>query len=808
MTHTRRRFLELMGATVAAAPANPLSRMESLIQRQAKWQDPIEERIPSICQLCPGGCGLRVRTVAGIPVKIDGNPFHPVNRGALCPRGQAALQSLYHPDRIKAPFRCAGPKGSGEWERISWDEALAFVTDSLMNLRKKGSPEGLVILGGQYRGLIDRLWARFAAAFGTPNYIRVRNLKPEIPDPVAFLMHGASRPITFDLREAAFILSFGCNWLEGWNSPVHQMQAYGYMRQGRPGNRTEVVHMGPRLSYSAAKSDRWIPVNPATAGVLALGLAHLILREELYDDDFISGNCFGFENWVDSSGRTQPGFKQLVLAEYAPVRVSEITGVSPETIITLARRFAQSRPSIALFDDRSLLEGSDLFTRMATHSLNALVGSVGARGGVLPGEPPPPLTPWPEISMDEVAERGAKTGRLDADRLIEGIPGSDHPGKLPDLVLDSESSPIQILFLYRADPLYGRPDKERFRDALQKIPLVVSFSSFPDAASEYSDLILPEHHFLESWLDDTVNFLPGFSLFSVGRPTIQPLCDTRHVGDVILSLAEGIGGNVALSFPWESYENLLRLSAQGLFEANRGFVVTTPSDEILREVFRRQGYRLPEFEAFDRFWEALIQRGAWWEPAQAPEGSRRRFGTPSGQFEFYPQVLESSFRDGVLTGAFGIKPPDGRIFFPQILTAQKDESDGDFPFLLRTYQLLTIGPGVGARIPWLQENPAAHVDATWQSWIEIHPESARELEVREGDWVWVESPTNRLRVRTRIFSGTMKDVVSLPVGQGHTVGGQWSRNRGVDPSDLIQRKKDPAEAFGIGTTTRVRVYRA
>lgn len=824
MKYTRRQFLEIAGATAAGVGLSAAiqARVLSAVDNQAEWHDRVEERIPSICQLCPGGCGLNVRVVGGMPVKIDGNPLHPINRGGLCPRGIAGLQSLYDPDRLVGPLRRDGR--SSPWQEISWDEALQAVAGPLNQLRKNGTPEALAILGGEYRGLMGQLWTRFAKAYGTPNYIRLRKAEPEVPDAVAALMHGETHPISFDLRETSFVLSFGCNWLEGWNSPVHQMQAYGHMRRGRRNQRAEIVHVEPRLSHSAAKADLWVPIKPGTEGVFALGLAHLILREQIYDEAFIANNTFGFQDWESADGKKHDGFKRLVLDEYPPMRVSAITGVSPGTIVTVARRLATARSAVVLGDNRSSLEGHDLFTRMAIHSLNALVGSIGIQGGVLPGRDDPPLTAWPEPVLDATARRGLDQRRLDGAGVAERFLDSDVPRGLPDAVLRAETSPIQVLILHRANPLYGRHDKQQFREALAKIPLVVSLSGVPDEVSEYADIILPEHHFLESWQDDLVNHLPGFTLFSVGRPAVAPLYNTRHAGDLVLQLAEALGGSVAQSFTWDSYEDLLTSSTRGLFESRRGYVVSTPTDELFRRVLSRQGYRAPEFDDFAVFWKALTKNGAWWEPTPVTENARRRFSTPSGKFEFYPQILEARLREAAsaVAGTGGSVEEERRkiltalgitwaeqeddLFFPRVLLADdKETRDEGFPFLLQTYELLTLGDGTSANLPWLQENLSAHIDESWGSWIEIHPKAAEEIGVRDGDMVRVESSVGRLEVRARLYEGTRPDVVSMAVGQGHTAGGRWAQGRGVDPSDLTVSSTDPGEGLGMRAKTRVRI---
>ena len=824
MKYTRRRFLEMVGAITAGAgvSSGAPAQIQPLAEGLNDWSDRTEEWIPSICPLCPGGCGLKVRVINGMPVRIVGNPLHPVNRGTLCPRGLAGLQSLYSPDRIQTPLRRVGSRGSDEWQPISWDEALETVKERLLTVRRAGSPEALVVLGGEYRGMIDQLWARFANAYGTPNYIRLRTFKPEAPDPVAVYMHGEHGPIAYDFRETSFVLSFGCNWLESWISPVYHTQGYNSLRQGHQDHRGQIVHVEPRLSHSAAKADLWVPIKPGTEGVLALGLAHLIIREGLYDSKFIEEHTFGFDDWVGLDGAAHQGFRRTVLQDYAPVSVSEITEIPPETIVTVARRFAGARPAIALSDNRSPLEGHNLFTRMAIHSLNALVGSIGVRGGVFAGQSELPLSPWPEVTLDETAKRGLARERLDRAGVGEHFLDSNVPRRLPQAVLGPASSPVEILILHRANPMFGRPDKDQFRKALEKVPLIVSLSEGWNETNRYADLILPEHNYLERWQDDPIEFLPDFVLLGLGRPTVEPLYDTRHPADVILDLSARIGGVVAEALPWKSYLDMLQGTVKGLFDAHRGYVVSDQNEEMLRRVLERQGYRTNEFESFDEFWQAIADRGAWWDRTESLEGRRQIFFTPSGKFEFSSQILEKQLHEAAsataastrtveeqkrnILAALGFVASEGGLSFPShSLFSRSDEAEAGFPFSLQTYELLSIGDGTVANLPWLQESLAAHVKGSWDSWAEIHPQTASIIGVRDGDWVWIESPVGKLRTRARLYEGMRTDVVALPVGQGHTANGRWSQNRGVDVSDLLVSAPDPGEGFGIRRITHVRI---
>src|SRR5574341_457404 len=312
MRFSRRQFIQaLTGAAGAAALAkNQLTAVDQVAGDVQRWAKPEEVVIPTICQQCPGGCGLLARTLDGEIGGISGNPFHPINRGAVCPNAFGGLQLLYDPNRIKGPMARNGERG--RFRSIGWDEALAMVTAHLSDLRTKGLAHTLAILGGQYRGYRDTLWSRFAQAYGTPNYIRLRCIAPEKPALAHQLMQGVTAPLAYDLAESQFILSFGANLLESWIGPVHVSQSYARLRRSGDRPRGLLVHVDPRRSPTAIKADRWVPIVPGTDGILALGIANAMIREGLYDREFVDEHAFGFEDWADAAGE-HLGFKNLVL---------------------------------------------------------------------------------------------------------------------------------------------------------------------------------------------------------------------------------------------------------------------------------------------------------------------------------------------------------------------------------------------------------------------------------------------------------------------------------------------------------------
>jgi anaerobic selenocysteine-containing dehydrogenase len=332
----------------------------------------------------------------------------------------------------------------------------------------------------------------------------------------------------------------------------------------------------------------------------------------------------------------------------------------------------------------------------------------------------------------------------------------------------------------------------------------VSFSPFLDESSSRADLILPDHTYLERWQDDQVTHLAGFTCFSLARPAVTPLHQTRDAADVVLQLAKSLGGGVAQSLPWASFEKVLYAGARGLFDAGRGYVISTPPEESLRKVLERQGYWASEYKVYDEFWNALGTRGAWWDPTGLPVSRKALLRTASGKFEFYSTALrqrveEAAKREGTraaVVGALGGRDRDD-LYLPIAPVPARAET-GAFPLRLNTYRLVTRPIGGGRNQPWLLEQPAVHVHATWKRWCEVHPHTAAKLGIKDGDWIWVESTKGRIRLTAKLFAGSRPDVVNIPL-----FGGQ-----GPNQNDLIANETDAFRGFGLLNTTRVKVSRA
>src|SRR4030042_2827600 len=168
MKINRRQLLKMMGAATFGM-AFPDELLHAL-PKEGEWIPYADHWSTGVCPQCPSGCGLRIRSVNHWPVKLEGIKDNPMNKGRLCPKGQSGLQVLYDPDRIRHPLKRKGKRGEGNWEKISWDDAIRLVTQRLKTLRQEGRPQSLMGMGGRYRGHMADLMARFMEAYGSPHH--------------------------------------------------------------------------------------------------------------------------------------------------------------------------------------------------------------------------------------------------------------------------------------------------------------------------------------------------------------------------------------------------------------------------------------------------------------------------------------------------------------------------------------------------------------------------------------------------------------------------------------------------------------
>jgi anaerobic selenocysteine-containing dehydrogenase len=588
----RRDFLKVTGTLGTSTLlldncGRPDEKLIPLLVPEEEFVPGVDSWTNTLCQQCSAGCGISVRVMPGESVrvienqskrlqvlqakKIEGNSQHPLNQGKTCARGQAGLQVLYNPDRIQNPLKLTGRRGSGEYQTISWEEAMQLLTGQLRALQASGVPEKLVFLTGERpRGSTRTLLERFTSAFGT-QYLIYSEVIPREALRQSYRSCTGFRTLPIaDIEQSQYLISFGADLFGTFLSPVRYNLAYGRFRQGRPGLRGKFVMAEPRLSMTAASADEWLPIKPGTEGLLALALAHVIVKESIYDAQFVTGFCTGFSEYLE------------LLENYAPAAIASRIGIPEETIFRVAREFAKRRPSLAIGDS------SDPLSMAALHALNALVGSYGKPGGMLMDSLPP------EASLLPLA---AKSQPVEARSSFQFESFFDLLGA------------AEVLLLHEVNPLYSNAASSSLKTSLEKVPFIASFSSFLDETTEMADLVLPSHTYLERWNDDVPEPGIGFPVRTLAQPVVKPCLNTRNPPDVLLEISRNLGGKLSEALPWKSFEELIQESFRPLQQLKRGSVVE---------------------EKFEAFWDKVKVAGGWWD-SQAP--SSLAFQTPSKKFQ-------------------------------------------------------------------------------------------------------------------------------------------------------------------------------
>jgi anaerobic selenocysteine-containing dehydrogenase len=733
----RRSFLSFAigGAAGTALSPLPWKLIDDLSIWSQNWDwTPVPQKgatsyVKSTCTLCPGGCGISVRLVDDRVVKIEGLAEHPVNQGGICQLGQSATQLLYGPSRVQTPKK----KVNGSWRNISWEAAIAEIVEKLKDLRAKGKSHTVACISDNDRGTVAELWNRFLTVYGSPNFLRTPSIQDNY-ELVLYLTQGVRAMPGFDVQNCDYILSFGSGLIEGWESPVYMFQGKSALVQkgGKMGQ------IEPRLSKTAAKSDKWIAAQPGTEGALALAIAHVIISEELYDRDFVDNYAAGFAD-----------FKKIVTDQFAPAAVSKMTGVDEETIAALARDFTRAHKPLAICGKGAGKSPGSLDDFMAVHMLNALAGNLNRDGGVV-AVPEPDYIDWPEVPMDGVASEGMQQPRID------GAGGDKYPhtryllDRLPEAVNDSQDSPVQLLFVSDANPVYAMADSQAVLKAFEKIPLVVSFSSYMDETAAQADLILPNHVFLERYED--VPSARGFPkpILSLAQPVIATLYNTRSTGDVIIQLAKDLGDPAAAAFPWDDYQTCLE-------------------------------------ETLGDKWDTLVEEGYWVDEGFSGVPWENAFETDSSKFEF-------SSNDIKALPAYKPVPAPG--------------DDSFYPLLLVPYDSMRLASGYIGSPPFMVKSLEDTILKGNDVLIEVNPETAKKLGLANGKKATLTTPKSSARVRVRCFDGIMPGVIAIPRGLGHTAYDKFLAGKGLNYNALSTMIEDPATGLNAAWGIRAKLSKA
>ncbi|HEX3270106.1 MAG TPA: molybdopterin oxidoreductase family protein [Ktedonobacterales bacterium] len=475
---------------------------------------------------CPDTCATltEVDSATGRAVKFSADPDHPITQGWLCAKVRPYLEHVYHPDRLQYPLRRVGPKGSGEWERITWDEAIAEIASRWQAIIAEYG--AAAIQPYSYSGTLglvqnkvcaERLWNRMGAS-GLQRSICGAAAEAAVQATLGARM----APDPADILHSKLILLWGHN-------PASTGPHFMPLLREAQRNGANVVVIDPRRTITARSADLHIAPRPATDGALALGLMHFLFSENLHDEAWLEANTIGWRELRDRA------------AEYPPERVAAITGLSVETITDLARRYGTTKPALLKFADGVQRHGNGGQTARALSCLPAIVGQIGVRGGGL-FYSMSDWVRWDTEALGHASECPPTPRVVNMNRI-----GAALLGEVAD-------PPIQSLFVFCANPVASSPNASKIIQGMRRDDLftVVHDLFMTDTARE-ADIVLPA----TSQLEQVDLHKPyGHRNLQYNAAAIAPLGEAKSNWDVMRLLAAALGYDE----PWlrQSAEEVIR----------------------------------------------------------------------------------------------------------------------------------------------------------------------------------------------------------------------------------------------------------
>jgi len=675
----RRDFLKLVGIGVAGAASGcakpPAEKLIPYLVGPNDTLPGVAYFYASTCRECSAGCGIKVKTREGRAIKVEGLESHPLNRGGLCARGQAGLQGLYDPDRLKSPML----KNGSSWKPVSWEEALQLAGTQLKNAR---AGKGLALITDHAPGSFQRLCREWAASMNGRHLVYEPFAHESMREANGRTFAQSAVP-HFDLAAAHMLVSLGADFLETWLAPTAFARDFTAMRAHRE---RRFVAVEPRLSLTGANADAWVAVKPGHEIAVALGMAHVILNENL--------------------GPAVPERSRLVeaVAAWAPEAASQASDVPAETISQMARDFAKQSPSLAIAGGIASQGDKSVALHAAVNLLNYVAGNVGRT-----------------VRFDRTPDYDAVASFNDVQQLMSSMSGGG----------------VDALVVHGANPVYAVPAWAGFGAAMAKVPFKIAIAMSMDETAEMCDLVLPASHPIESFGDAE----PARGIYSIIQPAMQkvPMFDSKPAGEVLIALAGAADQGARFPATWDDY---------------------------LKGRWRRLHSRFGAGRDFQTFWDDTLKNGGVWEDVSGP--AVRWASTPA----FAPPEFSGS---------------------------------GDLTLVL--YPSAALFDGRGANKPWLQELPDPTTKAVWGTWAEMHPETAAKIGVANGDPVKIQTDAGSLELPAYLYPGMRKDVVAVPLGQGHTAYGRYAKGRGVNATSLLAAAQDEASGAVAYLSARASVTR-
>ncbi len=821
---SRRRFLQATGTAGAAGAVglggSQLDGFSTLSKAHAQAGGGTTVVNKSICGQCPARCGIDVYTTNGKVHAIYGSNDHPIANGHLCPKGHLGTYILYDPDRFKGPMKRTNPqKGRDQDPKfvpISWDEALATVAGRLNTLREKNESHRFAIFYGRGWGAsCAGLQGTFGKLYGSPNVaIGHASICATGSQHAKGATDGNNSYNSYDYRNANYLLMFGCNFLESFRPYNNNLQVWGYIR-GEKTPKTRVTAVDIHMNQTLAAADRGLIIKPGTDGALALAIAHVIMTEGLWDKNFVGNfkdgvNQFKTGAVIDDKLFVEKWTKGLIqwwnteFKDRTPKWAEGVTTISADLIVKTAREFATTKPAIALMERGAHTHSNGILNGMAIHSLNALVGSLFAEGGLGYQQGPSygKMPVSPDDFMDDYAKSpDRKKPRIDlaghddgyamAGTMIQEA-GLNHTAKKP--------YSLDTAMFYLTNPVMSCPDPKSWEEAL-KTMYVIDTSPFLGETAWMADLILPDHTYLERLQDAPTYPFQGYPMTQIRTPAVKPVHDTKYYGDVLIEIGKRIKGPTSDYYKQlGNTENVLRALAKG-FESD-------PGDNGVKdfETWKAKGvwfkkpyaYRQIRGEFFK--WDKAAQ--SYSVPMKPEDVKNDLLKTESGKFEFVSSKLAGK-KDWILAKIPGRNPE--KFNMPH-WEEPKYTGGGDLHFI--TPKVAMHAEGRGSNLPHAIALNQPTVGGKRENLCEVHPKVADAKGIKDGDRIKIKSSAGEIFAIARVTELTRPDTIVLPFGQGRWAMGRWAKGRGASTDSVIVQQSDRISGMANFYSAKVSIEKA
>ncbi len=550
-----------------------------------------DSMIKSHCRMCHGGCGVLVYLKDGKVAKIAGDPDCPINHGTLCSKGIGSLQLVYHPDRLTHPVKRKGPKGSGKWQQISWDEALDTIAEKILNYEESFGAESIVMGYGTGRENEAAIY-RFANLLGTPNVLTAGHVCYG-PRLATTIITCGSNPIVDYENHPKCIMVWGNNLV------ISNPDCY----KGEPFSRAldagaKLIAVDPRRTRIAARANVWLPLRPGSDTALALGMLNVIINEVLYDKDFVENHVHGWASFVER------------VNEYPLSRVEQITWVTKEKIREAAVLFATTKPAAIQWGVAIEQQINCADNNRALLALMGITGNIDARGGQVLFRPPK-IKNVGQFGAHKMLSKEQAEKRLGGNRFrLAGNFAIINPKCVWDAILDENPYPVKMLFLISSNPVITRANARQVYRALEKTEFMVVSDFFLTPTAELADLVLPAATWLE--MDYIGDFWKRHGYILPRRKVVQVgKCRSDH--EMLNDLAHRVGqgqhwwetfeGGLdyilePMGITWQEFKAMEYIRGELTYEKHKehGFSTPTRKFELYSTLLEKWGYDpLPQF---------------------------------------------------------------------------------------------------------------------------------------------------------------------------------------------------------------------